>query len=149
MKLTMTQSAALALPALALCILFGYFARRPAQTASAAAKYENQEIAPGRFYCNLKALSPAERAHHLLLSVKLLAARRQSVEIEKGYEFQFSPADVSLAELADWVAAESKCCPFFDFHLDLEQKGKLLCLRLTGEPGIKQFIRSEFQVPAK
>jgi hypothetical protein len=144
----MKQSAALALPALALCILFGYFACWPARTASAA-NHEEQEIAPGRFYCNLKALSPAEREHHLLLSVKLLAARREIVEIEKGYEFQFSPADVSLAELADWVIAESKCCPFFDFHLDLEQKGKLLCLRLTGEPGIKQFIRSEFQVPAK
>jgi hypothetical protein len=145
----MKQIAVLAVPALAACILSGYFARRPAQTASAAANHEEQEIAPGRFYCNLKALSLVERGHHLLLSVKLLAARREIVEIEKGYEFQFSPADVSLAELADWVNAESKCCPFFDFHLDLEQKGKLLCLRLTGEPGIKQFIRSEFQLPAK
>ena len=147
MHLTMKQTAALALAALAVCILLGYFARGR-QTASAAANGE-QEIAPGRFYCNLKALSPAERAHHLLLSMKLLAARREIVEIERGYEFQFSPADVSLAELADWVNAESKCCPFFDFHLDLEQKAKLLCLRLTGEPGIKQFIRSEFHVPAK
>jgi hypothetical protein len=147
MKLIGKQNAALALPALALCILLGYFARGR-QTASAA-NHQEQEIAPGKFYCNLKALSPTERGHHLLLSVKLLAARRDIVEIEKGYEFQFSPTDVSLAELADWVNAESKCCPFFDFHLDLEQKGKLLCLRLTGEEGIKQFIQSEFHVPAK
>jgi hypothetical protein len=148
MNMTMKQSTALALPALALCILLGYFACGPGRSASAA-NHEEQEIAPGRFYCNLNALSLAERGHHLLLSTKLLATRRQTIEIEKGYEFQFSPGDVSLVELADWVNAESKCCPFFDFHLDLEQKGKLLCLRLTGEPGIKQFIRSEFQVPAK
>lgn len=38
---------------------------------------------------------------------------------------------------------------FFDFHIDLEREGKLLCLRLTGEEGIKSFIRSEFQVPTK
>jgi hypothetical protein len=49
----------------------------------------------------------------------------------------------------DWVAAEGKCCPFFDFHIDLEREGNLLCLRLTGEEGIKPFIRSEFRVPTK
>ena len=32
---------------------------------------------------------------------------------------------------------------------DLERQGKLLCPRLTGEEGIKPFIRSEFQMPAK
>ena len=75
--------------------------------------------------------------------------RNEIVEMEKGYELQFSPSSISPAELADWVAAESKCCPFFDFHIDLEREGSLLCLRLTGEEGIKPFIRSEFQVPSK
>jgi len=111
-------------------------------------------VTPGRqvasvqskFYCNIKALTPAEREHHKKLSEKLLAARKETVEIEKGYEFQYSPADVSVAEVADWVTNESKCCPFFDFHIDLEQEGKLICLRLTGEEGIKAFIRAEFKV---
>src|SRR6266581_2353044 len=95
------------------------------------------------------ALNPAERVRHKELTDKLIAARKEIVETEKGYEFQYSPSNVSLAELADWVAAEGKCCPFFDFHIDLEREGKLLCLRLTGEEGIKPFIRAEFQVPAK
>ena len=103
----------------------------------------------GKFYCNIKALDPTERAHHKELTDKLIAARKHIVETEKGYEFQFTPASVSLAELADWVAAEGKCCPFFDFHIDQEHMGNLLCLRLTGEEGIKQFIRVEFEVPAK
>ena len=102
-----------------------------------------------RFYCNTKALTPEERAHHKQLSERLLAARKQSIETEKGYEFQFSPADVSLRDIADWVAAETKCCPFFDFHIDLEREGRLLCLRLTGETGIKEFIREEFSVASK
>jgi hypothetical protein len=97
-----------------------------------------------KFYCNIKVLNPAERAHHTQLTDKLLAARKETVETAKGYEFQFSPADVSLAELSDWVMAESKCCPFFDFHIDLENEGKLVCLRLTGADGIKAFIRAEF-----
>jgi hypothetical protein len=99
-----------------------------------------------KFYCNVKALTPEERARHKQLGDKLAAERRKIVETAKGYEFQFSPKTVSLAELAEWVAAESKCCPFFDFHIDLEEEGGLLCLRLTGEGGIKAFIRAEFHV---
>ena len=99
-----------------------------------------------KFYCNTKALTAEERAHHKQLSEKLWAARKATVETEKGYEFQFGPQDVTLVELADWIANESKCCPFFDFHIDLENEGKLICLRLTGEEGVKQFIRAEFGV---
>jgi hypothetical protein len=99
-----------------------------------------------KFYCNTKALTPEERARHKQLTEKLMAARREIVEMDKGYEFQFSPADVSLAELAEWVVMESSCCPFFDFHIDLEREGKLACLRLTGEEGIKAFIHAEFKV---
>jgi hypothetical protein len=112
-----------------------------------AAKTEKQvETIKSKFYCNSKALTLDERAHQKALSEKLMAARKEIVETEKGYEFQFSPADISVAELAEWVAMESKCCPFFDFHIDLEREGKLLCLRLTGEEGIKAFIRAEFQL---
>jgi hypothetical protein len=111
-------------------------------------KQEKEPVMQAKFYCNTRALNPSERAHHNLLTDKLVAERTQIVETEKGYEFQYSPSTVSLAELADWVAAESKCCPFFGFHIDLESEGKLLCLRLTGEEGIKTFVRAEFLVPA-
>ena len=102
-----------------------------------------------KFYCNIKALNPSERVHHKQVTDELIAGRKEIVETEKGYEFQYSPSNVSIGELADWVAAEGKCCPFFDFHIDLEREGSLLCLRLTGEEGIKPFIRSEFQIPSK
>ena len=105
--------------------------------------------AESKFYCNIKALNPAERAAHKQLTDKLIAVRKEIVETDKGYEFQYSPSDVTIAELASWVAAEGKCCPFFDFHIDQEHEGRLLCLRLTGEEDIKAFIRTEFTVPAK
>jgi hypothetical protein len=99
-----------------------------------------------KYFCNSKALTPEERARHTRLTEKLMAARKKTVETDKGYEFQFSPKTVSLAELAEWVVAESKCCPFFDFHIDLEEEGGLLCLRLAGEEGIKAFLRAEFHL---
>jgi hypothetical protein len=100
----------------------------------------------GKFYCNIKALAIEERARHKELTEKLLAARNETIETEKGYEFQYRPDKVTIAEMAEWVVAESKCCPFFDFHMDLENQGKLVCLRLTGSAGIKDFIRSEFHL---
>jgi hypothetical protein len=110
------------------------------------AKDSNTIRIDGGFYCNVKALSPSERARHKKLTEKLLAAKNKTVETEKGYEFQYSPDKVSIAQVGEWVVAESKCCPFFDFHIDLENQGKLVCLRLTGGEGIKAFIRSEFHI---
>jgi hypothetical protein len=100
----------------------------------------------GQFYCNIKALSSTERARHKELTEKLLAARNRTFETAKGYEFQYTPDKVSIAEVGEWVVLESKCCPFFDFHIDLENQGRLVCLRLTGSDGIKAFIRSEFHI---
>lgn len=102
-----------------------------------------------KFYCNTKALNPAERARHKQLTEKLVAERKQIVETNIGYEFQYDPSRVSIAEVAEWVTGESKCCPFFDFHIDLESEGRVVCLRLTGEEGVKPFLRSEFNVPAR
>ena len=102
--------------------------------------------AQGRFYCNIKALTPAQRIRHKELGERMAAARTATVETEKGYEFQYSPEKISVGEVAEWVVAESKCCPFFDFHIDLEEGGRLICLRLTGSEGVKSFIRSEFHI---
>jgi hypothetical protein len=111
-------------------------------------KQENQVTTESKFYCNTKALNPTERARRKQLTEKLVSRRTRIVETEKGYEFQYSPATISLAELAEWTLAESKCCPFFDFHIDLENEGALLCLRLTGEKGVKAFIKAEHLVPS-
>ncbi|HEY1470758.1 MAG TPA: hypothetical protein VGF61_17085 [Candidatus Acidoferrum sp.] len=136
--------------ALALLMLAGVAKCAPLPFSPATHYTERQTMAmETKFYCNVKALNSAERASHKQLTRKLIAVRTEIVEMDRGYEFQFSPSTVTLAELADWVVAEGKCCPFFDFHIDLEREGKLLCLRLTGEEGIKAFIRAEFQVSGK
>ena len=130
-------------------LIFGIGTTRMQLSKSSAPKSREKTVTTqSKFYCNIKALSYAERIKHMLLTGKLIMARKEIVETETGYEFQFSPSNVSVEDLAKWVVAESKCCPFFDFHIDLEKEGRLLCLRLTGEEGIKEFIRSEFKVTA-
>jgi hypothetical protein len=51
----------------------------------------------GKFYCNIKALSMQERARLKELTQRLLSARTNTIETEKGYEFQYSPEKVSIA----------------------------------------------------
>ena len=142
-----TKKRTAAATALALLLTSSGAPRALGQNAPATANMEKKAMTTAsKFFCNTTALTPAERTYHKELTDKLIASRKEIVETEKGYEFQYNPSTVSLAELADWVVAEGKCCPFFDFHIDLEREGQLLCLRLTGEEGIKPFIRSEFQV---
>jgi hypothetical protein len=118
-----------------------------AHDVRAAARMEKQGMATqGGFYCNSKALGASERTRHKELTEKLMSSRTETIETEKGYEFHYSPAKVAVAEVAEWVVMESKCCPFFDFHIDLENAGQLVCLRLTGREGIKAFIRLEFSL---
>jgi len=144
---TLVTAVAVAFAAIATA---GWSARAGTQESAIGSNQEKGAITvQGKFYCNIKALTPAERARHRELTEKLIRVRKEVVETEKGYEFQYGPADVTLAELAEWVVAEGKCCPFFDFHIDLEREGALLCLRLTGEEGIKAFIRTEFPVVQK
>src|SRR5438309_11526063 len=70
-----------------------------AQGSTFVVKPERQvATVQSKFYCNIKALTAEERARHKQLSEKLMAARKEIVETEKGYEFQFSLSDVSLEE---------------------------------------------------
>ncbi len=138
---TKTQSAVAAAILIAAC--------SPSNVGAAGAKSPEarRTVFQSRFYCNLKAMDPVERQRHKELTEYLIRVRKEIVETEKGYEFQFSPSDVSLTQLVEWVTAEEKCCPFFNFHIDLEREGHLVCLGLGGADGIKPFIRTEFQVP--
>jgi hypothetical protein len=56
--------------------------------------------------------------------------------------FTIDRAHMSVAELAEWVADESRCCPAVDFHVELPAFGALT-LRMDGGPDVKQFIAAE------
>jgi hypothetical protein len=146
---TATRKGTAAGVALTVLMMASGTGRAAAQAPSTSSGATEQNTEESRFYCNTKTLSSVERAHHKEVTEKLIKARTLVVETPKGYEFQYSPSSVSIVELAEWANVEAKCCPFFDFHLDLEREGNLVCLRLAGAEGIKTFIRTEFQVPGK
>jgi hypothetical protein len=99
---------------------------------------------PSPIACNLKALNPAERARHAALSEKLRAAAVARQELPDGLSFRLNPSAMNLVELAGWVDAERRCCPFLDFQIALERESGGLQLSLTGRQGVKEFLLSDF-----
>ncbi len=97
------------------------------------------------FYCNLKALSSKERARHMQLTYEIERAKVETVEMANGFAFRFQDGTISLAELAEWISAERKCCPFFDFEIEQQADNGPLWLKLRGKEGVKAFMRNEFR----
>ena len=94
------------------------------------------------FACSLeKTLTKEERAHKKQIMQKMVSARIDTTEIADGYVFRFRPEAVSFTEIADWVATERICSPFFDLAIESERENGPLSLRITGRDGVKQFIR--------
>ena len=48
--------------------------------------------------------------------------------------------------VAEWVADERKCCPFFTFEIWVEGETGALRLSLKGREGVKPFIKMEFHI---
>ena len=98
------------------------------------------------FYCNAYAFSPAERRRYNDLARKLFEARAEVCELSDGYAFRLLPEKLSLVELAEFVSMESRCCPFFDFVVELEHNNGPVWLKLRGNEGVKPFISAEFGI---
>lgn len=96
------------------------------------------------FFCNPQAMTSEERERYQKLSQMLFSSIEERRELADGYGFRLSPA-ISISSAAEWTDLESKCCPFFDFHLERSREQGPLWLRLSGSPGVKQFIRDEFR----
>lgn len=91
--------------------------------------------------CNMNALTKEQRTRHEAMTKRLLQHATRK-DLAEGYLFTIDRAHVSVAELAEWVADESRCCPAVDFHLELPAFGPLT-LRMDGDADVKQFIAAE------
>lgn len=98
------------------------------------------------FACDRSALNAEQRRRHFdELGPKLRTLVLQTHELADGYEFQFPGDGPTFQLIAEWTAGEHVCCPFFDIDLRLDREGGATWIRLTGRPGTKEFIRSDFR----
>ncbi len=106
-------------------------------TAGAAGVQQPQRI----LACNMNALTKEQRTRHEAATRRLLQHTTRK-ELADGFLFTIDRAHVSVAELAEWVADESRCCPAVDFHVELPAFGALT-LRMDGGADVKAFIAAE------
>jgi hypothetical protein len=94
--------------------------------------------------CNLDAFTAAERPRYSELRRMIAAAAIGRRELPDGIALQIATERVTLANLAEWISFERKCCPFFDFRIDVAREGGLVWLSLSGRPGVKEFLTQVF-----
>jgi hypothetical protein len=92
----------------------------------------------------MNALTQEQRTRHMAVTKRLFTHATRK-DLAEGYAFTIDRAHVSVAELAEWVADESRCCPAVDFHVELPAFGPLT-LRLDGGADVKEFIASELRL---
>jgi hypothetical protein len=91
--------------------------------------------------CDRTALSPEQRARHRAVTLRLLTHSTRK-DLADGFLFTIDRQHISVAELAEWVADESRCCPAVDFHVELPAFGPL-AVRVDGGADVKAFLAAE------
>ena len=109
------------------------------------AKRERIEIP---IVCDRSVLTVEQRERHGDLRRQLREDVREVVELENGYAFGHSPDGAVLLAVAEFVALERLCCPFFEFGIAVGRDGGPVWLRMTGEGEAKRVLEAEVGVGA-
>ncbi len=94
--------------------------------------------------CDLDAISASERPRYNELRKMLAASALDKRELPDGIAIKISTERMALAQLAEWIALERKCCPFFEFKIEVAPESGPVWLSLTGRPGVKEFLSQAF-----
>ena len=87
--------------------------------------------------CRLDALDTAERARYQELRKQLHAGVQEVTKLPNGYAFRLSADSSTILLAAEWITFERRCCPFFNFALDIESEKQSLWLNVTGRQGVR------------
>jgi hypothetical protein len=96
--------------------------------------------------CDWSALTPDQQERQRSLYRRLREDVREVRELDDGYAFRHSPDGDVLLAIAEFVANERLCCPFFDFALTVERGGGPVWLCMTGEGEAKHVLEAEMGV---
>lgn len=110
----------LALGVLSATIGIGVLGAFAAQTEQEVSENAKNTMSKEAFYCNLNAMTAAERAQHEKLGKQLKSARLETKELADGYAFRLRKEMITTVEVTDWVSKEDKCCSFFHFEIEVQ-----------------------------
>jgi len=116
-----------------------------ALAAAGTSPAEPAKVSQAPFACNLKAFTPDQRVRWRQLIERVTSAVTESRELKDGYALRVS-SEAPLVDVAEWVDLERRCCPFFDFQIDVHGEDGSLWLSLKGRDGVKDFINADFSL---
>ena len=90
--------------------------------------------------CNWAALTVEQQVRQRSLHRQLSADVEEVRELADGYAFRHSPDRAVLLAIAEFVANERLCCPFFEFGITVERGGGPVWFRITGEGEAKRVL---------
>jgi len=96
----------------------------------------------------MDALTPAERTRRSEVLAVLAQRALEVVETTDGIAFHLRGDPDTPALAGEFVAYESRCCPFIRFELVVEAEGGPVQLRLGGREGVGEFLRQTFRAKA-
>ena len=97
---------------------------------------ENNPIA-----CVLNAIPDQHREQHWWLVQQFQMAIESVTELENGFAFSLDNKPDIIVHVAEWFTWERLCCPFLHFTLEVEKE--TVSLSLTGDEGVKNFVKSQ------
>lgn len=92
--------------------------------------------------CDMTAFTPAERLRYDALRARVLGALSNATVTETGLRAHVAEP-VPIAEVAEWLGLERRCCPFLEMTLTLGP-GQPARIALQGGPGVREFLSAEF-----
>src|SRR3712207_4055184 len=98
--------------------------------------------------CNPAALTAEQQERQRALLEQLRRDAEEVRELDDGYAFVHSPDRAVLLAIAEFVANERLCCPFFEFGITVERDGGPVWLRIAGEGEAKRVLEAEMGVGA-
>jgi hypothetical protein len=94
--------------------------------------------------CDLTAISATDRPRYNELRRMLAAAAVAKRDLPDGLAIQIAPDKIALPQLAEWISFERKCCPFFEFRIDVGPESGPVWLSIAGRAGVKEFLAAAF-----
>jgi len=96
--------------------------------------------------CRMDALDRTQRDRQQVLigTVRRIVLGVRDLPDGRALAFPADPA--TFLQLAEWISLERRCCPFLEFALEWKLDDSVW-VRLTGPPGVKDFIAAEMGVP--
>jgi hypothetical protein len=143
-KMTIVAVMALAFASLLLQCPTAWAQQKPAPKKPAPrAKSETKPMPNTPLACNLFGLTEQQRKRQQELRQQLFEDGREVRELSDGYAIGLPATTTTILAAAEFVTLERLCCPFFRFELSVGGNAEPLWLRLTGEEGVKEFLKAE------